>query len=121
MNNKATTGRMGEELVTERLRSEGFLIVERNWRAGRYEIDIIALKGACLHFVEVKTRAAGGWTSPEEAMTPSKCRSLMRAAAAYTSCRYAGYDLQFDLAAVDIFPDGSSDIRYIADVVQSHW
>ena len=49
-------GARGEEIATEWLRARGYMIVSRNWRDGRYEVDIIAQRGFSLHFVEVKTR-----------------------------------------------------------------
>lgn len=121
MNNSAKTGNWGERIVADRLRAEGCQILERNWRCGRYEIDIIALKDCCLRFVEVKTRSAMGWTRPEDAVTQSKCRAVHRAASAYMASRYRDFDFRFDLAAVEYYPDGSWELRYIERVFESHW
>ena len=121
MNTAAEIGKMGERLVIDRLRAEGCIIMERNWRHGRYEIDIIASKGGCVLFVEVKTRSVTGWCSPEEAITPAKCRALTRAATAYIAQRHIDSDIRFDLAAVDIFPDGSHQIRYTQSIAECHW
>ena len=52
----AIIGRGGEDIATEWLRERGYYIVERNWRIGHYEIDIIAQKGRYIVFVEVKSR-----------------------------------------------------------------
>ena len=117
----ADTGREGERLAVEWLRNRGYIIHELNWRTGRYEIDIIASRGGVLHFVEVKTRSVMGWSSPEQAMTPEKCRALLRAAAAYIALKRLPHDPQFDLIAVDMLPDGSSDVRYIENAIQSGW
>ena len=89
------------------LRDNGFLICDRNWRSGRYEIDIVACKSGVTHIVEVKTRRAGALRSPESAITPSKCAAMRRAAEAYI--------------AVDMFPDGGCDVRYITNVVELGW
>ncbi len=117
----AETGREGERLAVAWLRGRGYIIHELNWRSGRYEIDIIASRGGVLHFVEVKTRSVMGWSSPEQAMTPEKCRALLRGAASYISLRRMPHDPQFDLIAVDILPDGSSEVRYIENVIQRGW
>ena len=53
METKAAIGQRGEELAVRYLRDRGFLIVARNWRAGRYEIDIVARKMGMIHMVEV--------------------------------------------------------------------
>ena len=59
-------GGRGEDIAMQWLRERGFLIVERNWRVGHYEIDIIAQRYDTLHFIEVKTRKVGGWQTPYE-------------------------------------------------------
>ena len=52
----AAVGRAGEDAAAKFLKAHGFKILERNYRSGRNEIDIIALDGGILVFVEVKTR-----------------------------------------------------------------
>lgn len=68
-------GAEGEQAAVEWLRANGYLIVERNWRYGRYEIDIIAERFDTLHIIEVKTRKKGSLTSAEDAIDERKCRS----------------------------------------------
>lgn len=116
--NRAETGRDGERVATDWLRRRGYIIHELNWRIGRYEIDIIASRGGVLHFVEVKTRSVMGWSTPEQAMTPDKCRALLRAAASYLSLRRMPHEPQFDLIAVDILPDGTHEVRYTENVIE---
>ena len=117
----AEVGRRGERIAVDWLRDNGYMILELNWRSGRYETDIIAVKGATIHFVEVKTRAAAGWSRPEDAITPEKCRALFRCAEAYLALYGRGFEPQFDMVAVDMFPDGKYDIRYIENAMQCHW
>lgn len=122
MKTTADTGKWGEQVVVEHLRAEGCVIAAQNWRCGRCEIDIIAAdRTGCLRFVEVKTRAVGGWESGEAAITPSKCRALKRAASAYMACRGGYDDFRFDLAVVEYGPDGSFELRYVKDFIESHW
>ena len=45
MNEASEIGRRGEEAAVEYLRREGFRICARNWRNGRYEIDVVACRG----------------------------------------------------------------------------
>ena len=52
----AKIGKAGEDAAAKFLKAHGFKILERNYRSGRNEIDIIALDGETLVFVEVKTR-----------------------------------------------------------------
>ena len=83
-------GGRGEDIAMQWLRERGFLIVERNWRVGHYEIDIIAQRYDTLHFVEVKTRKYGSMTAPEEAINEQKMRAMRRAASAYMTFRIGG-------------------------------
>ena len=120
--NSSEHGRKGEEIVADHLRKRGASILERNWRWGRYETDIVALERGVLLFVEVKTRSIDGWTAPEDAVTESKLRYLRRSARAYMSSRrVAAWDIRIDVAAVDLYPDGSHRMRYIEDVDADHW
>lgn len=111
-------GSAGEDAAVDWLRTEGFYICERNWRAGRYEIDIIAQRWNEVHFVEVKTRRSQGWIAPEQAVDAAKLRSLRRAAAAYLSRhRMSQYEIRFDLIAVETHDDGQRELRYIPDII----
>ncbi len=103
------------------LAKHDFEIVARNWRSGRYELDIVACRAGTLHFVEVKTRDEASWESPEDAITPSKARSLRYAAAAWLAQYPSELEPQFDLIAVDTNPDGIVDVRYIPEAIIPRW
>ena len=114
-------GDHGEQVAVDWLRRNGFLIMERNLRYGRYEIDIIASRWDTVHFVEVKTRHAGSLTSPEDAITRNKAQALQKAAAAYIAGHRLTHELQFDLIAVEIMPDGSAEVRYTENAMEYGW
>ena len=67
-------GLRGEQAAAEWLIANGFELLHRNWRSGRYELDIVALREGVLHVVEVKCRRSGALSPPEEAMTPASSR-----------------------------------------------
>lgn len=121
MTTASEIGLKGEEAAVDWLRRNGFMILERNWRNGRYEIDIIAARYDTIHFIEVKTRRAGGWTTPEQAISTTKCRAMFRAAEAFMALYGTNLELQFDLVAIDMFDGDDCDIRYIENAMQSHW
>lgn len=77
------TARVGEEKACKFLQKEGYRIIERNFRIGYGEIDIIAVNKDCLVFVEVKTRTSDKFGSPLEAITPWKLKSLIKTAQLY--------------------------------------
>jgi len=76
-------GRHGEELAARHLAARGYEILERNWRCGAGELDLVARDGACLAFVEVRTRRGQELGSPEESITAAKQARLINLAEAY--------------------------------------
>lgn len=93
-------GIAGENLAAAWLIQQGYTIVQRNWRQSFYEIDIIAVKGNTLHFIEVKARNESRVGHPEDNVTRKKFRHLKRAADAYLH-RHPGYRwIQYDIIAI---------------------
>ncbi len=76
-------GRWGESIAARHLQRLGYHIVERNWHTRQGELDLITRLGDEWVFVEVKTRASERFGPPEEAITRTKARRLLRAAWAY--------------------------------------
>ena len=60
----AELGRRGEDVAAAFVCRKGWRILERNWHYRHLELDMVALDGLELVFVEVKTRTAGGIGSP---------------------------------------------------------
>lgn len=118
---KAERGKEGENAAVDFLRQNGYEILDRNWRAGRYELDVVACKESRLHFVEVKCRSWDGLEKPEEALTRQKTACLLRAVNAYMAMYGMDLDAQIDLAAVDRLPDGSMQVRFIPDAASIRW
>ena len=110
-------GSWGEDAAMEWLREQGFYIVERNWRVGHYEIDIIAQRWDTLHFVEVKTRHISGWQSPYESIDEQKRRALRRAATSYMAIHRTRLEIQFDLIAVTIDDHQHATIDYTEHIL----
>lgn len=73
----------GEDLATKFLKDKGYKILERNFRKGYGEIDIICEKDKTLVFVEVKTRTSSAYGTPFEAITYFKLKSLIKTAEFY--------------------------------------
>jgi putative endonuclease len=78
-------GRSGEERAHRYLRSQGFIVVARNWRPpqGGGELDLVTWDGSTLVFVEVKTRVSGKWSAPERDIDSEKINYLRKAARDY--------------------------------------
>ena len=73
-------GRIGERLAARHLQSLGYTILERNFRFGHREIDLIVRRGDTVAFVEVKARKGCGYGHPLEAITALKRREVERVA-----------------------------------------
>lgn len=69
-------GARGEDLAARYLTEAGAEIIERNWRSRYGEVDLIAVEGDWLVFIEVKTRTGRHFGSPAEAVTFAKQRRI---------------------------------------------
>lgn len=101
---RRTLGRKGEDLACERLIRMGHVILERNYRSGHFEIDIISYDPMGIHFVEVKTRRLNIQAPPQENVDARKQRKIVKAAMNFLKTRkgLAGKDHEclFDVMAV---------------------
>ncbi|TQR36450.1 YraN family protein [Brevibacillus brevis] len=76
-------GQRGEQLAEGYLVNKGFRIVERNVRTKRGEMDLIALDGKCLVFIEVRTRSSQSFGTAGESITWKKKQKLRELAIEY--------------------------------------
>ena len=95
-------GKSGEEIALEHLTNKGYQILETNWRAGRFEIDIIAQSGEQIIVAEVKTRTSNYLMEPETAVTKDKRRMLVKAADIYVQRHNIDLEVRFDIISVVI-------------------
>ena len=111
---RRSKGAIYEDLAARFLTSQGFAIIERNWRCLGGELDLVAADGDTLAFVEVRSRRAGASYRPEESVSPTKMRRLVLAAEAYLASHPWSGPCRFDVVAVDIRPAGAT-ARLIKD------
>ncbi len=113
-------GRRGEDLAARLLRGAGYRILSRNWRAGRYELDLVGALGDEVVFVEVKTRRPGPQCA-SEAVTPLQRLNIRRAAAAWMRAHpRVGGSFRFDLVAVTWPRSGGPRVEYIPGAFDAH-
>ena len=110
-------GTRGEDAAVTWLRELGYYIVERNWRIGHYEIDIIAQNFDTLHFIEVKTRKQGGWQSAYDSIDEQKIRTLRRGAQAYRTIHRTPLEIEFDLIAVTVDDHNNTTIELTENIL----
>lgn len=87
MGNNKIIGNLGEEFAANVLISNGYQIIDRNFRTRFGEMDIIAKKNDCLHFIEVKTRTQNLYGRPCDSITEEKKRRIRKIAEVYMSAR----------------------------------
>lgn len=80
MGKNNVTGARGEQIAEQYLLDKGYAILHRNWRTGHKEVDLIALDGNQLVFVEIKTRSSFSMGFPEESVDARKEAHMLAAA-----------------------------------------
>ena len=97
------TGNAAETAAAQHLERSGYTIVARNFRTPRCEIDIIAKKGNCLYFVEVKYRQSDRQGSGLDYITHAKRHHMERAAELWLQAnRWHG---EVTLSAIEVTAD----------------
>src|SRR3954469_13831481 len=95
-------GMVGEELATQALAARGYAILDRRYRTGRGEIDIIAQDGEWLVFVEVRARATTEFGGAAESVTGEKQRRVTLLPAEYLAINpITGRSCRFDVVTID--------------------
>jgi putative endonuclease len=103
---KKITGNWGEELASTWLQEKkGFRILHRNLQLGRSEVDILAMDGETLVFVEVKVRKNNQFGHPEEFADKRKAVHLRRASNLYLDQSGFSGLIRFDVVAITGTPD----------------
>ena len=109
-------GKWGEDIAVAFLEEKGYRILERDWKSGHHDLDIVALDGHTLVIVEVKTRRNRLFGDPEEAIDYKKRRSLASAINHYVKLHSCSCDIRFDIISVVGMIGTEPQIDHITDV-----
>ena len=95
-------GKWGEQYAADYLQSIGYDIIERDWRIGHRDIDIIERTGdgTTVVFVEVKTRTSDVVTKPDDAVDIKKIRNIGYAANNYIKTKGIVDEVRFDIISI---------------------
>lgn len=93
-------GKKGEELAIEYLQENDYIILEKNYRFKKAEVDIIAKKEGILVVVEVKTRSTTYFGNPADFVNPKKIKLLVYAINNYIVDKDLDIEVRFDIIAV---------------------
>ena len=108
-------GAWGEEIAADYLERQNYKIIERDWKSGHRDLDIIAMDEDTLVFVEVKTRRNRIFTDPEMAVDYQKIRNLQQAANHYIKYKCIDCEIRFDLITVVGMMGKTPEIEHIKD------
>lgn len=111
-------GSLGEDYAAAWLAAQGWRILDRNWHCRYGELDIVAMNSEeRIVFVEVKTRRATRFGTPQEAVTRSKQRNLRHAAMQWLhtpECQTKYHGVRFDVITV-MLRDGQPSVQHIKE------
>ena len=100
------------------LKSKGYKVLKRNWRAHRHEIDIVAEDKEYIIFVEVKTRTSRQWGNPEDFISNTKIRRIVEAADLYLQINDIDKPARFDIISA-VWDGNTFEIEHIDDAFMS--
>lgn len=108
--NRRAKGALAEQAAASFLETQGYRIVERNWRCRSGEIDLIAEHSDTIVVVEVRSRSvtALSFGTPAESITPRKIRQVRETANVYLHQMHCEQrSVQFDVIAVMLAQGGA--------------
>ncbi len=112
MGNNINKGLLGEEIASKYLISEGYKIIDRNYRTKIGEIDIIAIKSQILVFVEVKARTNIDYGYPYEAVNWKKQQKIINSSLIYLKQKNLNnHQVRYDI--IEVFLSGETKINHI--------
>jgi putative endonuclease len=119
-NSRQTLGHVGESAAVRYLESLGWTVLERNYRCRAGEIDVVARDQESVVFVEVRTRASDVFGTPEESITASKARRMMRCALTYMTVHPdLSADWRIDVVAVRVERSRTLSVSHYRNAVES--
>ena len=105
-------GQAGEQMACDFLETQGHQILDRNWRTGHLELDIVSEAADGVHFVEVKARTAPVTTTVLDQVNAVKQKRISAAAGQYLNKKHMeGKEVFFDIVSV-LFDGEQTVVRY---------
>jgi putative endonuclease len=115
-----TLGERGELAAVKFLRKRGYVIIAHSLRGPFGELDIIAVDGKTVVFVEVKTRRSHDAGHPAEAVDARKQAQLTRLALAYLKRRgLTNHAARFDVVAITWPKDAKPQVEHYVNAFEA--
>ena len=99
-------------MALEWLLARGFRLLDRNWRSGHKELDLVMESADRLHVVEVKALTPPLLTQPSEKVDAAKRARLVAAAGHYIAQHHVHKEVQFDVVSV-VLDEEQTRVEYI--------
>lgn len=112
-------GNLAEEMAVDFLIQKKYKILLRNYRFQKAEIDIIAAFDQQIIIVEVKARGSDIFMEPQEAVTKTKIKSLVKAADHFMESNNLDQEVRFDIIAVLPNSSGKLEITHLENAFES--
>ena len=102
--NRKITGNAGEQKACDYLITQGYTILERNWRTKGGEVDIIAFKSDTIVFVEVKTLPNGTFDMIQRELNYQKRERILKTSKRFllNHRQYSNSYIRFDVIVIDM-------------------
>jgi putative endonuclease len=106
-------GQLGERIAERWLRRDGWVVVNRRFRNGRRDIDLVVRRDHTVAFVEVKARKGDDFGGPVEAVNWRKQRELTRSAQVWIDRHgQSTEEYRFDVVGV-LVHEGRVRVRHV--------
>lgn len=113
----AAVGRKGEREAERLLKGKGFVILARNWRSGRDEIDLVCIDEKAVVFVEVRARAKDALVSGYDSIDQRKRDALRRVCRSYfAKMKPKPLTLRFDVIEIEHVEGAVDAVRHFENV-----
>ncbi len=122
--NRQELGKRGEEVALEYLLQRGMKLLERNWRCGHKELDLVMEEEGFIRIVEVRTREYPSIVEPFESITVQKRSRVIAAAKGYMAQKgkflQGGKEVVFDIVSV-LFNGELFEVKYMREAFAPEW
>jgi putative endonuclease len=107
-------GKLGEEKALNYLLHKNYKLIVQNYSSSLGEIDLIALNGKYIVFIEVKTRSTDNFGPPQLAVNYRKQQKIREIAQFFLlNNNYSKYQIRFDVIAVSLIKDNTHIEHFI--------
>ena len=114
-------GRRGEDVAARYLEERGWVVLARNYRAGRKEVDLVVRRERLVAFVEVKSRSTDRFGDPLHAITRRKRGEIAEVARAWRRAHPGSWtELRFDAVGVLFRPGAPPVVTHVEDAWRLH-